>query len=114
MGIAAVELAGCGLTANPQAVEVDVGYFAVFGRDRRYVETDMGSVLGKPWDIIEPGLNVKAYPCCASTHAAIDAALSIYYGPSFGDIQRVVAPPIRCRPSSARSTASRRHSWMGR
>ncbi|MDP9356944.1 MAG: MmgE/PrpD family protein [Chloroflexota bacterium] len=89
--IAAVELAGRGLTANPQAIEGDVGYFAVFGRDRRYAGTDMGSLLGKPWDITEPGLNVKAYPCCASTHAAIDASLTVCGGLSLEDIIRVVA-----------------------
>lgn len=88
--VAAVELAGRGLTANPEAIEGDVGYFAVFGRDPGYAGTDMRSVLGEPWDLVQPGLNVKAYPCCASTHAAIDAALSVCDGLSLKDITRVV------------------------
>jgi 2-methylcitrate dehydratase PrpD len=33
--------------------------------------------LGAPWEIIDPGIGVKAYPCCYATHRAIDAALEI-------------------------------------
>lgn len=88
--IAAVELASRGFTANPQAIEADVGSWAVFGRDRRYADNDIRRALGSPWDLVAPGLNVKAYPCCASTHAAIDAALSARGGLSLESIQRVV------------------------
>jgi 2-methylcitrate dehydratase PrpD len=33
--------------------------------------------LGKPWEIEVPGITRKKYPCCARTHAAIDAVLKI-------------------------------------
>ncbi len=46
--IASVELASRGFTANPDVIESDVGYFAVFARDRRNADTDMRSVSGKP------------------------------------------------------------------
>ncbi|MDH5750510.1 MAG: MmgE/PrpD family protein, partial [Rhodospirillales bacterium] len=32
---------------------------------------------GAPLDIIDPGIAFKQYPCCASTHSAIDAILTI-------------------------------------
>lgn len=75
--IMAVELAERGFTANPEAIEGDFGYWKVFGRDARFVDEPIGAQLGNPWEIIKPGLNVKAYPCCASTHAAIDIALEV-------------------------------------
>ncbi|MDH5256295.1 MAG: MmgE/PrpD family protein, partial [Gammaproteobacteria bacterium] len=30
---------------------------------------------GKPLDILDPGVGLKQYPCCASTHSPIDATL---------------------------------------
>ena len=32
---------------------------------------------GEPLDIVNPGACYKQYPCCASTHAAVDAALEL-------------------------------------
>jgi len=32
---------------------------------------------GDPWDIMDPGLAIKQYPCCGSTHPAIDAMLML-------------------------------------
>jgi 2-methylcitrate dehydratase PrpD len=32
---------------------------------------------GQPWDIVQPGVAIKQYPCCGSTHPAIDAMLSL-------------------------------------
>ena len=31
--------------------------------------------MGEPWDIVDPGLTIKQYPCCGSTHPAVDAML---------------------------------------
>ena len=28
---------------------------------------------GSPWDIVQPGVGIKQYPCCGSTHSAVDA-----------------------------------------
>lgn len=75
--IMAVELAAEGFTGNTEAIEGDFGFWAVFGRDPEYAGQSISTVLGQPYEIAEPGFNVKAYPCCASTHAAIDAALDV-------------------------------------
>ena len=31
----------------------------------------------QPWDIVQPGVAIKQYPCCGSTHPAVDAMLSL-------------------------------------
>ena len=32
---------------------------------------------GDPWDIVQPGVGIKQYPCCGSTHPAVDAMLML-------------------------------------
>lgn len=59
------------------------------------------------WGIVEPGLVFKLYPCCGSTHPAIDAALGVRSAVSVDGIDRVdvyVHPrriPHTDRPSPA-------------
>lgn len=74
-GLFAAFLARDGLTANPAAFEHKQGYFEVFNGAGNY---DAGKILpawGKPFDIVDPGIATKQYPCCGSTHPAIDALL---------------------------------------
>jgi 2-methylcitrate dehydratase PrpD len=37
----------------------------------------MSENLGKPFDIMEPGVQIKKYPCCGSTHPTLDALSNI-------------------------------------
>jgi 2-methylcitrate dehydratase PrpD len=74
-GLFAALLARDGFTASAVAFEHKQGYFEVFNGAGNY---DMEKILpawGKPWDIVEPGIAIKQYPCCGSTHPAIDAML---------------------------------------
>ena len=74
-GLYAALLAREGLTANPEAFEHKQGFFEVFNGTGHY---DPGKVLERwadPLDILAPGAGLKQYPCCASTHSAIDAAV---------------------------------------
>ena len=32
---------------------------------------------GSPWEIVEPGAAYKIYPCCYSTHPAVEATLNL-------------------------------------
>ena len=76
-GLFAALLARDGFTASPVAFEHKQGYFEVFNGAGNY---DAGKILpawGKPWDIVEPGIAIKQYPCCGSTHPAIDAMLML-------------------------------------
>ena len=68
--IQAVELAGRGFTASEASIEGPAGFLALFGdgSDRELLP------LGEPFDLVMPGFDLKLYPCCAATHAAIDSA----------------------------------------
>ncbi|HYC46276.1 MAG TPA: MmgE/PrpD family protein [Burkholderiales bacterium] len=76
-GLFAALLAREDYTASPVAFEHKQGYFEVFNGAGNY---DAGRILpawGKPFDIVQPGIAIKQYPCCGSTHPAIDAMLAL-------------------------------------
>ena len=76
-GLMSVLLAREGFTANPDAFEHKQGFFRLFGEPGR---DDVSRILqgwGAPLDIVEPGASYKLYPCCYSTHSAIQGALDI-------------------------------------
>jgi 2-methylcitrate dehydratase PrpD len=90
-GLFAALLARDGFTANDAAFEHKQGYFNVFNGEGNY---DAGKVLpawGKPFDIVKPGIAIKQYPCCGSTHSALDAMLRLAreHKPAADDIERV-------------------------
>jgi 2-methylcitrate dehydratase PrpD len=76
-GLFAALLARGGYTASPVAFEHNQGYFEVYNGAGNY---DAGKILpawANPLDIITPGIAIKQYPCCGSTHPAIDAMLEL-------------------------------------
>lgn len=76
-GLFAALLARGGYAAGAKAFEHKQGYFEVFNGAGNY---DAGKILpawAKPLDIVRPGIAIKQYPCCGSTHPAIDAMLSL-------------------------------------
>ena len=90
-GLFAALLARDGFTANPNAFEHKQGYFNVFNGEGNY---DAGKILpawAKPLDIVRPGIAIKQYPCCGSTHSALDAMLGLAreHKPAPEDIERV-------------------------
>jgi 2-methylcitrate dehydratase PrpD len=76
-GLFAALLARDGYTASPVAFEHKQGYFEVFNGAGNYDAEKILPAWGKPWDIIKPGIAIKQYPCCGSTHPAIDAMLML-------------------------------------
>ena len=76
-GLFAAILARNGFTASPVAFEHKQGYFEVFNGAGNYDASKILPPWGNPWDIVEPGIVVKQYPCCGSTHSAIDAMLAL-------------------------------------
>ena len=76
-GLFSALLARDGYTASPVAFEHKQGYFEVFNGAGNYDAEKILPAWGKPFDIVEPGIAIKQYPCCGSTHPAIDAALEI-------------------------------------
>src|SRR5688572_28303041 len=76
-GLFAALLARDGYTASPVAFEHKQGYFEVFNGAGNYDADKILPAWGKPFDIVEPGIAIKQYPCCGSTHPAIDAMLDL-------------------------------------
>ena len=70
-------LARDGFTANPRAFEHKMGYFNVFNGEGNYDTSKLFPQWGAPWDIVKPGIAIKQYTCCGSTHPVVDAMLDL-------------------------------------
>jgi 2-methylcitrate dehydratase PrpD len=76
-GLMSALLAREGFTANRDAFEHKQGFFRLFGEPGK---DDVLRVLegwGEPLDLVSPGASYKLYPCCYSTHSAIQGALEL-------------------------------------
>jgi 2-methylcitrate dehydratase PrpD len=72
-GVTAALLAQAGVTAAPDAVDSFVAAFCPAG------DGDLAALgrPGQPWEILDPGLAIKKYPCCNRGHRAVDAVLAL-------------------------------------
>ncbi|WP_233235602.1 MmgE/PrpD family protein [Bordetella sp. LUAb4] len=89
-GLYAARLAGLGYTANAAAVfEHKQGFLDVFNGPGTYDIAKAMAAWGAPYDLVEPGVAVKQYACCGSTHPAIDAMLALVreYRPAAEDVE---------------------------
>ena len=76
-GLFAALLAREGFTANPGAFEHKQGWLNVFNGTGNYDSERILPRWARPLDIVEPGIAIKQYPCCGSTHPAADAVLEL-------------------------------------
>ncbi len=76
-GVLAALLAKGGFTAGARAFEHPQGFLNVFNGAGNFDASRIFEHWGAPLDIVEPGLGLKQYPCCGSTHPAIDAVLKL-------------------------------------
>src|SRR5204863_10041023 len=76
-GLLAALLAREAYTANADAFEAKQGFFDVYNGAGNFDAKRVMEGWGEPLDIVKPGAAYKQYPCCASTHAVVDAALEI-------------------------------------
>jgi 2-methylcitrate dehydratase PrpD len=76
-GLFAALLAEQGFTANPGVFEHNQGFLDVFNGPGTYDAERMLAHWGDPFDIVAPGIAVKQYPCCGSTHPALDVMLDL-------------------------------------
>ena len=74
-GLYAALLAKEGFTASPEAFEHKHGFFEVFNGAGNYKAEKVLESWANPLEILNPGVGLKQYPCCGSTHSAIDAML---------------------------------------
>jgi 2-methylcitrate dehydratase PrpD len=96
-GLMAALLARKGFTANAGAFEHKQGFFSVFAGAGHY---DAKRALDgwNTWEIIAPGASYKLYPCCYSTHSAVEATLNLVrrHGPF--DARSIAAIETRTHP----------------
>jgi 2-methylcitrate dehydratase PrpD len=76
-GVLAAMLAQGGYTASSTVIEGRFGFMHAFSGGRGYDVDRVTSRLGKQFAILEPGIDVKKYPCCGSTHLALDAIFDL-------------------------------------
>jgi 2-methylcitrate dehydratase PrpD len=73
----AAMLAKGGFTANNAALEHPQGFLMVYNGEGNFDAAAMLKDWGNPYDIVHPGPAFKQYPCCGSTHPALDALLAL-------------------------------------
>jgi 2-methylcitrate dehydratase PrpD len=76
-GLYAALLAKEGLSASAEAFEHKQGFFEVFNGAGNYDASQVLLNWAHPLEVLAPGVGLKQYPCCASTHSAIDAMISL-------------------------------------
>lgn len=77
-GLFAAQLARAGYTANALTVfEHKQGFLNVFNGEGTYDAARILARWADPFDIVNPGIAIKQYPCCGSTHPALDAMLAL-------------------------------------
>jgi 2-methylcitrate dehydratase PrpD len=76
-GLFAALLARKGFTANTDAFEHKQGFFKLFAGEGSYDSERILAGWLAPYDIVDPGASYKLYPCCYSTHAAVQGALEL-------------------------------------
>jgi 2-methylcitrate dehydratase PrpD len=76
-GLEAALLARAGFTGNVRALEHGDGVGATYGGGEVLSWELALAGLGAPHELAEPGVGVKRFPACASTHQALDATLAL-------------------------------------
>jgi len=76
-GLLSALLARQGFTAGRHAFEHSQGFFEVFNGAGNFDSDKPFENWGNPWELEDPGLALKLWPCCGSTHAAVAAALDL-------------------------------------
>jgi 2-methylcitrate dehydratase PrpD len=76
-GLIAAQLAREGFTSSEDAFEHRQGFLNVYNGAGNFDAAAATRAWADPFDIVEPGIAIKQYPCCGSTHPAIDAMLML-------------------------------------
>ena len=76
-GVLAALLAEKSFTANPSSLEAEKGMIEVFGFGDSVTGPRMREVLGRPFHFLSPGVSLKRFPTCTSTHLCLEAVLAL-------------------------------------
>ncbi|MFE1599832.1 MmgE/PrpD family protein [Methylobacterium sp. ID0610] len=75
-GLTAARLAAAGFSGAPDFLDSPIGFLTAFG----FGAAAPGRLLegwGRPWQIVAPGLTLKAFPCCTAAHPVAVGALAL-------------------------------------
>jgi 2-methylcitrate dehydratase PrpD len=76
-GLLAALLARDGFTANGGAFEHPQGFFEVFNGGETFDADRIFDNWADPLEVVDPGPGLKQFPCCGSTHPAINCMLRL-------------------------------------
>lgn len=76
-GVLAAMLAQKDWVADRSILEGHFGFCNLFCGPNSYDLSEMTEYLGNPWEISDPGIKLKKYPCCGSIHPALDAVFGL-------------------------------------
>ena len=76
-GLEAAQLAAAGFTGNPRVLEHGDGFGSTHGAGMKPDWELTVAGLGAPHEVANPGIGVKRFPACASTHQSLDAVLEL-------------------------------------
>lgn len=79
-GIEAAAFADLGLTSHADIIETPQGFCDALIDEGGYDLEIMTKDLGKAYQVVEPGISIKKYPCCYRSHRALDALFEILNG----------------------------------
>jgi 2-methylcitrate dehydratase PrpD len=90
-GIEAAELAMKGVTSHPEIIETPQGFCDALVEEGGYDLEKMTRDLGKTFQIVDPGISIKKYPCCYRSHRALDALFDLMaeHHFSYSEIEKV-------------------------
>ena len=78
-GVSAARLVQAGLTASAEGIEGRFGSLRAFSGGGGYDDAKALEKLGNNSYLVDDGLDVKKYPCCGSTHPALDALFMLLH-----------------------------------
>lgn len=76
-GIEAAEMAMKGVTSHPEIIETPQGFCDALIEEGGYDLKRMTKDIGKTFQIFDPGISIKKYPCCYRSHRALDALFDL-------------------------------------
>ena len=76
-GLEAAQLAAAGFTGNPHVLEHGDGFGSTHGAGMKPDWEFTVTGLGAPHEVADPGIGVKRFPACASTHQSLDVVLDL-------------------------------------
>ncbi len=76
-GLFAALLSREGFTSRPEAFEHEHGFLNVYNGPGTFNAEKIFDHWADPLSIVTPGVAIKQYPCCGSTHPALDAMIEI-------------------------------------